>query len=89
MYILVCIGPNIVFVKDFLGWHLFNIRKEHLFVVKIVLRYLKWIEDCTLTYQKVNNLELGGYRDLNFISYIDNQKSTSGYISTLASDMLS
>jgi len=35
------------------------------------------------TYRKFDNLVVVGYSDANFVGYVDDKKSTSGYISTI------
>jgi hypothetical protein len=37
-----------------------------------------------LTYKRADNLEVIGYSDSDFVGYADSQKSTSGYVFTLA-----
>jgi hypothetical protein len=42
-----------------------------------------------LTYKRTDNLEVIGYSDSDFAGCVDSQKSTSGYVFTLANGAIS
>ena len=45
-----------------------------------MLRYLQGTKNYVLMYRRTDELEVIGYSDSDFVSYIDSRKSTSGYI---------
>ena len=48
------------------------------------MRYLQRKKDFMLTYRRYDHLEIMGYFDSDFAGYLDNRRSTSGYIFMLA-----
>ena len=52
----------------------------HYQVVKKVFRYLQGTKDHMLTYRRTNNLDVVGYSDADYKSYVDDKKSTTRYI---------
>ena len=53
-------------------------------MVKKALRYVRGTTGLMLTYRKSEYLEIEGYSDSDFAGDVDDRKSTSGYIFTLA-----
>ena len=53
-------------------------------MVKKTLRYVKGTTGLMLTYRKLESLEIEGYSESDFSGDVDERKSTSGYIFTLA-----
>ena len=53
------------------------------------MRYLQGTKHFMLTYIRISYLEVTGYSDTNFSSYVDSRKSTSSYIFMLASGVVS
>ena len=53
-------------------------------MVKKALRYVKGSTGLMLTYRKLESLEIEGYSESDFAGDVDERKSTSGYIFTLA-----
>ena len=47
-------------------------------VVKIIMRYLKGIEDYSLHYKENKNFELRAYIDADWVGNIDRKNGTSG-----------
>ncbi|KAH9648506.1 Integrase catalytic domain-containing protein [Citrus sinensis] len=80
MYAQVCTRPNIVFPVGVLGRYLSNLGYEHWKAAKKVLRYLQATKDFVLTYQQSNYLNIVGYSDADFARFLEDKKSTSGYI---------
>jgi hypothetical protein len=85
MYAQVCTRPDLAFVTVMFGRYQKNPDKPHWDGVKKALRYLQGTKDLMLTYKKSDApLEIVGYSDSDFAGYLDTEKSTSGYIFTLA-----
>lgn len=57
-----------------------NPDQSHRKAVKKVLRYLQGTKDLILTYRRTDTLEVVGFNDSNYAGYVDDKKSTSGYI---------
>ena len=55
-----------------------NPRENYLMVVKIIMRYLKGIDEYGLYYKKNERFELRGYTNADLARNIDDRKSTSG-----------
>jgi hypothetical protein len=84
MYAQVCTGPDLAFVTRLLGRFQSNPGTKHWKGAMKTLRYLQGTKHYMLTYKKTDNLEVIGYLDSDFAGCADSQKSTSGYIFTLA-----
>ena len=84
MYAQVCTRPDLAFVTGMLGRYQSNPGLEHWKLAKKTLRYLQGTKDLMLTYRKSENLEVVGYSDSDLAGCVDDKKSTSGYIFTLA-----
>ena len=80
----VCTRPDLNFVTGILGKFQSNPKIEHWKMVKKALRYVQGTKGLMLTYRISDSLEIEGYSDSNFAVDIDDRKSTSGYVFTLA-----
>ncbi|RVW73223.1 Retrovirus-related Pol polyprotein from transposon TNT 1-94 [Vitis vinifera] len=80
MYAQVCTRPDIAFVVGMLERYLSNPGSQHWKTAKKVLRYLQGTKDLMLTYQHTSLLDVVGFCDADFAGYIDDKKSTTGYI---------
>ena len=58
-------------------------------MAKKVLRYLKGTKDLMLTYQRTNTLKVVGFSNFDYAGYVDDKKSTSGYIFIIAKEVVS
>jgi len=58
-------------------------------MVKKALRYVQGTKGLMLTYRRSDSLEIEGYSDSDFAGDIDDRKSTSGYVFTLAGGAIS
>ena len=58
-------------------------------MVKKALRYLQGTKGLMLTYRRSDSLHIEGYSDLDFVGDVDDRKSTSGYVFTLAGGTIS
>ncbi len=88
MYAQVCTRPDLAFVTGMLGRYQSNPGLQHWKLAKKTL-YLQGTKDLMLTYRKSENLEVVGYSDSDLAGCIDDKKSTSGYIFTLAGGAIS
>ncbi|XP_062113637.1 secreted RxLR effector protein 161-like [Humulus lupulus] len=77
------------FVVNVLGRYLFDPERDHWVAAKKVLTYLQRTKNFMLVYKKVKNLRVVGYSDSDFGGYVDDLKSNSGYIFTLAGAAIS
>ena len=57
-----------------------NLDEEHWIAMKNILKYLRRTIDLFLVFGGDSELRVKGYTDSNFISNLDNRKSTSGYV---------
>ena len=71
MYAQVCTRPDIAFVVRMLGRYQSNMGMDHWRATKKVLRYLQGTKDYTLTYIRIDELEVIGYSDSNFASCVE------------------
>jgi hypothetical protein len=90
MYAQVCTRPGLAIVTGMLGKYQKNPEKPHWDGVKKALRYLQGTKCLMLTYKKSDaQLEIVGYSDSDFAGCLDTEKSTPGYIFTLANGAIS
>ena len=83
MYAQVCTRLDIAFVVDVLGT-LSDPGQSHWKAAKKILRYLQGTKDLMLTYRRTDTLEVVGFSDFDYASYVDDKKSTYGYIFIMA-----
>ena len=81
--------PDIAFVVGVFGRFMSNPGVIHYQVVKKVLRYLQVTKDHMLTYQHTNSLDVVGYSNADFKGYVNDKKSTTGYIFFMAGGVVS
>ena len=84
MYVMVCTRPDIAHAVGLVSRFKSNPGKEHWCAVKWILRYLKGAIDVGLLFGKGSSLSVRGYVDADFAGDIDNRRSTTGYVFTLA-----
>ncbi|XP_040369153.1 secreted RxLR effector protein 161-like [Rosa chinensis] len=85
MYAQVCTRPDLSFALGILSRFQLNPTDQHWVAGKKILRYLQKTKSHMLVYKKVENLELLGYTDLDFVgNYPNSMKSTCGYVFMLA-----
>jgi hypothetical protein len=58
-------------------------------MVMKVLRYLQGTKGVMLTYRRSDSLHIEGYSNSDFAGNVDDRKSTSGYVFTLAGGAIS
>ncbi|RVX09496.1 Retrovirus-related Pol polyprotein from transposon TNT 1-94 [Vitis vinifera] len=88
-YVQVCTRPKIAYIVGMLGRYLSNPGMDHWNKAKRVMWYLQITKDYMLTYRRSNHLEIVGYSDSDFMGYLDNRRSTLGYIFMLAGGAVS
>ena len=89
MYAQVCTRSDIAYVVGVLVRYQSNLGMDHWRATKKVMRYLQGTKDYMLMYRQTENLDLVGYSDADFASYVDSHKSTSGYIFIMAGGAIS
>ena len=88
-YAQVCTHPDLAFVIGILGRYQSNPGIEHWRMVKKALCYVQVTKGLMLTYRRSDSLHIEGYSDLDFAGDVDDRKSTSGYVFTLAGGAIS
>jgi hypothetical protein len=81
--------PDISIVVGILSRFMQKACEGHWCVAKRVLRYLKGTQDFWLKYSKVEDFKLVGNIDSNFDGNKENGVSTSGYLMSLGSTIIS
>jgi hypothetical protein len=89
MYVQVCTHPDLAFVTGLLGRFQSNLGIMHWKAAKKTLHYLQGTKHYMLTYKRTDNLKVIDYLDSDFTGCADSQKSTSGYVFTLANRAIS
>jgi hypothetical protein len=89
MYAQVCTRPDLAYVTGMLGRYQKNPGLVHWKGVKKALRYCQGSKDLMLIYQRSDTLEIVGYSDADLGGCVDNRRSTTGYIFTLAGGAIS
>ncbi|XP_048420060.1 secreted RxLR effector protein 161-like [Pyrus x bretschneideri] len=80
--------PDLGFVVSVRGHFQSNTRNSHWAAAKKVLRYLKRTRNVAVVYQ-LENLEMVAYSDSDLAGYVDDRKSTSGYVFLLVDGAVS
>ena len=80
MYAQVCTCPDIAFVVGVLNRYLSDPGQIHRKMAKIFLRYLQGTKDLMLIYRRTDTLEVVGFSDFDYAGFVDDKKSTYGYI---------
>ena len=88
MYAMLCTRSDICFVVGMVSRYQSNPGKEHLTVVKHILKYLKRTRDHMLVYQSESLVPIG-YIDSDFQLDKDAIKSTSGFVFIIRSEAIS
>ncbi|KAM1443641.1 hypothetical protein ACFX2I_039895 [Malus domestica] len=89
MYAQVCTRPDFAFTISVLGRFQANVGEAHWNAAKRVLRYLQRTKEHMLIYGRTYTLVLEGYSDSDFAGCIDDLKSTSGFVFTMAGGAVS
>ena len=88
MFAMICTRPATARAVGVVSRYMANPGKEHCSVVKRILRYIKGTSDVALCYGGLKFV-VRGYVDSDYAGDIDKSKSTTGYVFTLASGVVS
>nr|GEW58939.1 zinc finger, CCHC-type [Tanacetum cinerariifolium] len=88
MYAMTCTRPDIVFDVGKMSRYTSNPRTQHWQAIQRVLKYLKKTMDYRLVYSGYP-LVLEGYTDASWISNIEDNSSTSGWVFLLGGGVIS
>ena len=77
---LTCTRPDILYGIGLISRYMEAPTTSHLKTAKRILRYIKGTIDFGLLYSSSNNSKLIGYSDSDWARYIDDHKSTTGFV---------
>ncbi|XP_057249768.1 secreted RxLR effector protein 161-like [Beta vulgaris subsp. vulgaris] len=81
--------PDISYPVSVVSRFMHNPTSHHLGAVKRILRYVAGTTDFGIWYSKLSDFKLFGFTDSDWAGCIDDRKSTSGYVFTLGSGVIS
>ncbi|XP_047270513.1 uncharacterized mitochondrial protein AtMg00810-like [Capsicum annuum] len=81
--------PDIEFSISVVSRFMHNLKKHHFGVVKRILRYIAETTDFGIWYSKTSDFRLFDFTDSDYAGCLDNKKSTSGYVFSLGSGVIS
>ena len=79
MHAQVCTRLGIAYAVGLLGRDQSNPNIEHWRATKKVMRYVQGTKGYMFMYRQMDNLDVIGYLDSNFVGWVDSRKSTSRY----------
>ena len=88
MYAMIATRPDIAFAVGVVSRYMSNPGKKHWEAVKGILRYLKATKNMRICYGS-QELTVKGFTDSDYAGDLDNRRSTSGYVFTLAGGAVS
>ncbi|KAH9802373.1 Integrase catalytic domain-containing protein [Citrus sinensis] len=88
MYAMLCTRPYICFAVGMVSRYQSNPGPKHWTAVKHIMKYLKRTKNYMLVYSGDELIPVG-YTDFDFMSDKNSRKSTSGYVFTLGSGVIS
>ena len=88
MYVMICTKPNIAQAMRAISRFMVDLGKEHWSVVKRILRYIKGTSGVALCFEGSKFIVMG-YVNSDFVGDLDQRKSTTGYVFTLAEGVVS
>jgi len=74
---------------NFMTHFMQNSYVEHLNAIKQILRYVAGTQDLTLKYDKLPSFVISGFSDFDYGGNEDDRKSTSAYVFSIASGVIS
>ena len=77
MYAILCTWSNIALTVSITSKYQSNLGEEHWIVIKNILKYLRRIKDLFLIFRGELDLQVKWYTELDFMSDLDDRKSTS------------
>jgi hypothetical protein len=85
MYAMVCTRPDLAHAVSVVSKYMANPGKRHWNTVKWIFRYLKGTTDYGITFvRQKSDLSVVGYVDADYAGDLDDRRSTTGYVFTLA-----
>ncbi|PHT69967.1 hypothetical protein T459_25071 [Capsicum annuum] len=81
--------PDIAFPISLVSRFMHNPTKHHFGVVKRILRYVTGSTDFGIWYSKTSDFRLFGFTDSDYARCLDDRKSTSEYMFSLGSGVIS
>nr|GEV07766.1 hypothetical protein [Tanacetum cinerariifolium] len=88
MFAMICTRPDIAHAVGVVSWYMAEPGREHWEAVKTILRYIKGTSDVALCFGD-SDLIVTGYVDSDYVGDLDGSKSTTGYVFTLFSGIVS
>ncbi|XP_057429647.1 uncharacterized mitochondrial protein AtMg00810-like [Lotus japonicus] len=89
LFYLTTSRPDLMFTATLLSRFMSKPNHLHLEAVKRVLRYIMGNIEYGIRFEKNSKLEAKGYCDSNWAGSVDDMKSTSGYVFSLGSRVIS
>ena len=80
--------PNISFAVAYISRFMTAPKADQWMEAKRVLRYVKGTSDYGLLHSQSSNPQLSGFTDSNWVGSVADKKSTSGYVFSLGSDVV-
>jgi len=85
MYAMVCTRPDIAQAVSVVTKFLANLGRQYWNTVKWIFRYLKGTTDLSITFaRQKGDVSTTGYVDVDYAGDLDDKRSTTGYVFTLA-----
>ena len=81
--------PDIKFPISVVSRFVDNLTNHHFGVVKRIIRYVAGTTDFGIWYSKTSDFRLFGFTDSDYAGYLDDRKSTSGYVFFLVLGVIS
>jgi hypothetical protein len=81
--------PDIMYATGFVSRFMESPKDSHCKMVKRILRYVAGTLNFGLWYSQSKDNHLSGYTDSDFAGSLDDQKSTSGYVFHLGTNLIS
>ena len=81
--------PDIMFSVSIISRFMQNPSKHHLGAAKRIMRYIQGTLDYGIQYTQVTNFKLISFSDSDWAGCIDDRKSTTGYVFSLGSGVIS
>jgi hypothetical protein len=89
MYAMVCTRPDIAQAVSVVTKFLANLGRQYWNTVKWIFRYLKGTTDLSITFaRQKGDVSTTGYVDVDYAGDLDDKRSTTGYVFTLAGGLI-
>jgi hypothetical protein len=82
-------NPDLSYVVGVVSQFMQTPRKPHLDVVRCILKYIKHTLQCGIFYEAKSQLQVHGYTDANWASNVSDRRSTSGFMFSFGSGVVS